>query len=258
MDCRSVWRYVRRNFHATERTYRFGGQRRFGPARSRRREFIPVDAATETPLTLVAHECVLLVVGCQPEVLDTVETVDTVLLKTNAAIDIARRHGVQIKFVRMAFDDIDYQMIPSTNREISDIGRLGRFRNGSSGASLHISLAVDSADTVIRTTRLGAFSTTDLDEHLTNAGITTLLIAGVDTSGAVLTTIREAADRDYRLVVLSDCCFDSDQASHDMLMSSVYPRQAEMATVAGIYRAFSAESADRHVASRRDHETQSL
>ena len=53
----------------------------------------------------------------------------------------------------------------------------------------------------VRKTRTGAFSTTDLHEQLKAKGIDTLILAGVSTSGAVLSTVRYATDKDYRYVV---------------------------------------------------------
>ena len=54
-------------------------------------------------------------------------------------------------------------------------------------------------------TRFGSFSTTNLAAHLHGRGIDTLIVAGISTGGVVLSTVRDAADRDYRLYVLSDC-----------------------------------------------------
>jgi nicotinamidase-related amidase len=52
----------------------------------------------------------------------------------------------------------------------------------------------------------GAFYQTDLDLMLRNRGIDTLLVCGVTTEVCVNTTVREANDRGFRCVVLSDCC----------------------------------------------------
>ena len=52
----------------------------------------------------------------------------------------------------------------------------------------------------------GAFYQTDLDLMLRNRGIDTLLVCGVTTEVCVNTTVREANDRGYRCIVLSDCC----------------------------------------------------
>ena len=76
----------------------------------------------------------------------------------------------------------------------------------------------------------GAFSTTNLHTHLAGRGIDTLILGGVSTSGVVLSTIRDAADRDYRLLVLRDCCLD-DPEVHGVLMDKVFPRQADVIDV---------------------------
>ena len=52
----------------------------------------------------------------------------------------------------------------------------------------------------------GAFCQTDLELILRNRGIETLLVCGVTTEVCVNTTVREANDRGFRCIVLSDCC----------------------------------------------------
>jgi len=52
----------------------------------------------------------------------------------------------------------------------------------------------------------GAFYQTDLELMLRNRGIDTLLVCGVTTEVCVNTTVREANDRGFRCIVLSDCC----------------------------------------------------
>jgi len=53
-----------------------------------------------------------------------------------------------------------------------------------------------------------------------------LVLCGVATSGVVLSTLRQAADADYRIIVLRDCCGDLDAEVHACLMNKVFPRQA--------------------------------
>jgi len=50
------------------------------------------------------------------------------------------------------------------------------------------------------------------------------------TSGVVLSTVREAADKDFQLTVLSDLCADFDPEVHAVLMQKVFPRQAAVLT----------------------------
>jgi nicotinamidase-related amidase len=52
----------------------------------------------------------------------------------------------------------------------------------------------------------GAFYQTDLELMLHNRGIDTLFVAGVTTEVCVNTTVREANDRGFRCIVLSNCC----------------------------------------------------
>lgn len=56
--------------------------------------------------------------------------------------------------------------------------------------------------------------------------VTSLLLLGIATSGVVLSTVRWAADADYDLIVLDDCCADGDAEVHRVLTQKVFPRQA--------------------------------
>jgi nicotinamidase-related amidase len=62
----------------------------------------------------------------------------------------------------------------------------------------------------------GAFYQTDLELMLKNHSIETLLICGVTTEVCVNTTVREANDRGFRCIVLSDCCASYLPEFHDM------------------------------------------
>ncbi|CAF1110144.1 unnamed protein product [Adineta steineri] len=99
-------------------------------------------------------------------------------------------------------------------------------------AAFHKNVAPQAGDIVVRKTRVGAFSTTDLDQQLRQRGITNLILAGVSTSGAVLSTVRDAADRDYQLYILVDGTADLDPEVHDILIKKIFPRQAYIITTA--------------------------
>jgi nicotinamidase-related amidase len=61
--------------------------------------------------------------------------------------------------------------------------------------------------------------------------IDTLVLTGIATSGVVLSTLRQAADLDYRLTVLADGCLDGDPEVHRVLTEKIFPRQADVLTV---------------------------
>ena len=85
--------------------------------------------------------------------------------------------------------------------------------------------------------RVNAFFGTDLDMMLRAQGRDTIILMGHATSGVILSTVRYAADADYRLVVVEDGCADRDPQVHDMLMEKVFPRQATVAAAQDVVRA---------------------
>ncbi len=97
-------------------------------------------------------------------------------------------------------------------------------------SEIHPAITPKSGEMVLTKRRVGPFSTTNLDEVLKKQGIETLVLMGISTSGCVLTTVRCAADRDYKLVVLSDCCADRDDEVQRVLMGKLFPRQASVVT----------------------------
>jgi nicotinamidase-related amidase len=85
---------------------------------------------------------------------------------------------------------------------------------------------------VVTKRRVSAFAGSDLEVILRGLRIDHLVLTGIATSGVVLSTLREASDKDYRISVLSDACADRDSEVHNVLMGKVFPRQAEVLTTA--------------------------
>jgi nicotinamidase-related amidase len=185
----------------------------------------------ETPMIEPDH-AVLLVMDYQPAILANVADADELLTRTAGAIATARRRGVAVGYVRVAFVESDYAAIPETNKSFSVVAAGGGFPADSPQAAVDERVAPEPGDIVVRKTRVGAFSTTDLDEQLRARDVNTLILAGVATSGVVLSTVRDGADRDYRIFVLSDGCADRDDEVHTVLTQKVFPRQAWVITIA--------------------------
>jgi nicotinamidase-related amidase len=76
--------------------------------------------------------------------------------------------------------------------------------------------------------RVSAFTGSDLEVVLRAGRIQHLVLSVIATSGVVLSTVREAADKDYRITVLADCCADVDEEVHRVLTTKVFPRQADV------------------------------
>lgn len=72
------------------------------------------------------------------------------------------------------------------------------------------------------TKRRGSASAgTDL-EAICGRGINEIALAGLATSGVVLHTLIDAADRDYAVTVLRDGCADPEPDLHDFLLDRVF------------------------------------
>jgi nicotinamidase-related amidase len=80
--------------------------------------------------------------------------------------------------------------------------------------------------------RISAFAGSDLDVILRGLDIDTLVMAGLVTSGVVLSTLVEAVDRDYRTIVLTDGCADADEDLHNILMKRYFPSRGDTTTTA--------------------------
>jgi nicotinamidase-related amidase len=89
---------------------------------------------------------------------------------------------------------------------------------------IHPLLAPVGDEPVLGKTTLGAFATTDLHELLRASGVGRVVIAGVATSGTVLSTARWAYDIGYEVAVCADACADPDPRAHAALLDeSVHP-----------------------------------
>ena len=92
------------------------------------------------------------------------------------------------------------------SKRIGDDGKYGRILiRGEYGHDIVDELAPIDGEVVIDKPGKGAFYATELQDILTEAGITQLLVTGVTTEVCVHTTTREANDRGYECLVVSDC-----------------------------------------------------
>jgi nicotinamidase-related amidase len=104
---------------------------------------------------------------------------------------------------------------------------MGGFIEGESSV-VHADVAPLEAEIDVNKKRVSAFAGSDLEVILRARGIGELVLCGIATSGVVLSTLRQAADLDYALVVLEDACADADAEVHRVLCEKVFPRQASV------------------------------
>ena len=94
-------------------------------------------------------------------------------------------------------------------------------------------IAPQGNEVVITKHRISAFTGTDLAMILRANDIDTLVLYGIATSGVVLSTLIDAADADYRLAVIGDCCADLDSALHDCLIQRFFPTRGSVLSSEG-------------------------
>jgi nicotinamidase-related amidase len=174
----------------------------------------------------------LLVMDYQSGILNRIEDPDALAAKARKAIDTLREAGATIGYVRVAFTDEELEAMPDS----APMARVKQMPAGSMSADSPTTqvddrVAPQEGDIVVRKTRVGAFGTTDLDERLRGRGVDTLVLAGISTSGVMISTLVEAHDLDYRLFVLADATADPDRELHASLIGGFFPKRATVIEV---------------------------
>ncbi|HKT03013.1 MAG TPA: isochorismatase family cysteine hydrolase [Rugosimonospora sp.] len=155
---------------------------------------------------------------------------DAYLAQLRVAIGAARAAGTPVVYVVVGFRT-GYPEVSPRNKAFGAVAGTGRFTTGDPDAAIHPEVAPEAGETVVTKKRVSAFAGSDLDLVLRAGGIDSLVLTGIATSGVVLSTLRQAADLDFALTVLSDGCLDADPEVHRVLTEKVFPRQAEVLTV---------------------------
>ncbi len=170
----------------------------------------------------------LLIMDVQPEIVERFGDPSLTERLVRAAT-AARGAGVRVIYVKVGFRDGHPDFTPR-NPLFAAIAQRGGFIEGRS-SELHPPLAPQPGDVVITKRRVSAFAGSDLDIILRAGGIDALVLSGIATSGCVLSTLRQAADLDFSLTVLSDGCIDNDDEVHRVLCEKVFPSQADLLTI---------------------------
>ncbi|TGZ13188.1 hydrolase [Streptomyces sp. S816] len=174
----------------------------------------------------------LLAMDLQGGILSLVPDPDALVERVKGAIADVRAAGGAIGYVRVAFTEDDWAAIPETNKSFSPLAAAKRNHHEDPDTQVDARIAPEDGDIVVRKVRIGAASTTDLYERLRERGIDTLILSGISTSGVVLSTLTDAADRDYRVIVLSDGVADRDQEVHRVLLEKVFPMRSYVIDIA--------------------------
>lgn len=135
----------------------------------------------------------------------------TTIAPCKAVLDAARKNGLLVIHTREGHDPHMFDCPPSkktrgnTKTQIGDVGPMGRILiRGEAGHDIIPEVYPIDGEDILDKPGKGAFFATDLELILRNRGIKTLIVCGVTTEVCVNTTVREANDRGFECVVVSD------------------------------------------------------
>ncbi|GIS83375.1 MAG: cysteine hydrolase [SAR202 cluster bacterium] len=161
-----------------------------------------------------------------------------VLDNTQKLQKAARQSGMLICYSATVFRP-GYIEISDRNKTFSQRKNSGQPAVSDPIEVIHPGVSPIDGEVVVGKHRVNALYGTDLDMTLRANQINTIIILGYATSGVVLSTTRFAADSDYSIIIVEDCCADTDPEVHNFLMEKIFPRQADVVTSVDMIKALS-------------------
>lgn len=168
----------------------------------------------------------LLVMDFEMAMVGQIKEADTLLANVQTTLAAARAAGLPVIYVVVRFRE-GYPEINPANKFFGALLQSGgRLQESGESARIHPAVTPQAGDLMVTKRRFSAFTGSDLEVILRAKRVDHLVLCGISTSGVVLSTVREAADKDFQLTVLSDCCADATPDVHELLLAKVFPRQA--------------------------------
>lgn len=165
----------------------------------------------------------------QREMMKHVSDPATLLGNISAAIAGARAADIPVVYVVLGFR-AGYPEMSMANKMAGLTQSGGMFTPQHVDAAIHEAVTPQPSDVIVTKKRYSAFAGSDLEMVLRAMRAEELIITGISTSGVVLSTVREAGDKDFAQIVLSDGCADGDEEVHQILLTKILPKQANIVT----------------------------
>jgi nicotinamidase-related amidase len=173
----------------------------------------------------------LLVMDMQMGIVAMAPAATEILGNLANAITNARKNNIPVIYVVVGFRNGAPEVSDTSTKSFAAGKARFATLNMEEFMKIHPDLAPVEGEVTVVKRRVSAFTGSDLEVILRSFNIKQMVLTGIATSGVVLSTLREAADKDYKLTVLSDCCADRDEEVHHVLTTKVFQGQADVITV---------------------------
>ena len=133
------------------------------------------------------------------------------VVRTNTLVAAAREATASVVWLKQEFlPDLSDATLEVRSEKINVVIA------GTPGASILPELDVHPSDHVLVKKRYSAFFGTNLDALLSQLNCTQLIVGGINTHACVRTTVVDAYQRDYAIILARDCIASHDDEHHDI------------------------------------------
>ncbi|WEK28784.1 MAG: cysteine hydrolase [Candidatus Pseudomonas phytovorans] len=158
------------------------------------------------------QDTAILLIDLQQEDSFPLPRFDNVIKNAAALIDSARSRNLPLFYTRHVNDALGRNL--AFGEPVDAQGRPTTYCAGTPAIEIIDALAPQAGDVVIDKQRYSAFHGTHLAETLKDQGIKRLVVAGVLTDVCVMSSLFDAYQHDFQLVLVADCCTATTLSAH--------------------------------------------
>lgn len=146
-----------------------------------------------------------------------------ILPTVSQLIDACRAAGIRVIHTRQGYrgDMADMTPYEKWRRTRNGLDGTDVLLRSSRGFRIVPEIDVHPEDIIVDKTCNGAFTHTDFEHVLRAQGITHLIFTGCTTDVCVHSTLREACDRNFQCLTVSDACASGDRYAHEAALHMV-------------------------------------
>ena len=168
---------------------------------------------------------------------------NNMLQNTVDTVKAAREAGVNVIYIPIAFTEDYHEVTPTPYGIMKGVVDNGAFKKNTWGTEIVDVLKPESADIIIEGKRsFCGFASTNLDFILRGRNIKNVVLGGFLTNCCVESTMRNAYDKGYNVITLTDCCATLSQEEHDNALKNDFPMFSQPMTHSAFIDVLSSEA----------------